>query len=219
MGKFFKTMNCKILTFSGVDGAGKTTVLKDIRNLLMGEYGLKVVELRQRPSVLPILSALKYGKKNAELKTQEVLPRSGTNTSKVSSYFRFLYYLSDYIFGQWFVYFKYTAKGYVVIYDRYYFDFLSDPKRANIVINKSFVRFCFSFVFKPEINIFLYAPSDVILKRKQELSHEAIEELTESYKKLFQHLPSKFDDQYVCIENINRKETLVEIKSILDTWL
>ena len=88
--------NISIITFSGVHGAGKTTVLRSVINFLkLKQY--KIKELRHRPSILPILSAIKYGKKKASEKTLEVPPRSGKNKSYISSLLRFSYYLIDYL--------------------------------------------------------------------------------------------------------------------------
>ena len=39
----------KIITFSGVDGAGKTTILREFTELLEKKYRRNVVELRHRP--------------------------------------------------------------------------------------------------------------------------------------------------------------------------
>jgi putative protein kinase ArgK-like GTPase of G3E family len=46
-----------ILTFSGVDGAGKSTILSEFKDRLEKKYRKKVVVIRHRPSILPILSA------------------------------------------------------------------------------------------------------------------------------------------------------------------
>ncbi|MBQ0768226.1 MAG: hypothetical protein KBT58_02980, partial [Bizionia sp.] len=129
-----------IITFSGVDGAGKTTILREFTGILKNKYGKKVKEIRHRPSILPILSAIKYGEKKAEQKTMEVLPRTGSNKSKMSSYIRFFYYLIDYVFGQWVIYFKYTRKDIIIIYDRYYFDFINDARRTNINLDSKFIK-------------------------------------------------------------------------------
>ena len=45
---------------------------------------------------------------------------------------------------------------------------------------------------KPKINIFLYAPTEVILSRKQELDKDSIEELTANYLTLFSKLSKKY---------------------------
>lgn len=204
----------KIITFNGVDGAGKTTILREFTELLEKKYRRNVIELRHRPSVLPILSAMKHGKKEAEKKTMEVLPRTGSNKSKLSSYIRFFYYLTDYILGQWVVFAKHSLRGEIVIYDRYYFDFINDARRTNIDLNSSFVKFFYKFVFKPEMNIFLFAPPEVILSRKQEMDEESIVNLTEKYKTLFDEFGQENKDQYVSIENINKEETMKTIEDI-----
>jgi thymidylate kinase len=198
----------EIITFSGVDGAGKTTILREFTELLQNKYKKKVIEIRHRPSILPILSAIKYGKSVAEKKTMEVLPRTGANKSKVSSYVRFFYYLIDYVVGQWFVYFKYTRKDKIIIYDRYYFDFINDAKRANIDLESGFTSFFYKFIFEPELNVFLYASPDVILSRKQELDKESIVSLTKKYKALFYELGRKNTGQYLLIENLDKEKTM-----------
>ena len=204
----------KIITLSGVDGAGKSTIIDDLKYILTKKYRRKVVVIRHRPSVLPILSAVKYGKKRAEEKTMEVLPRSGKNISFLSSLARFSYYLIDYIFGQWIVYFKYTFKGDTIIYDRYYFDFINDARRTNIQLNEKFIKFFYRFVFKPDINIFLYASPEIILSRKQEMDEKSIIELTSKYKTLFESLSDKKREKYVCIENIDKEKTLQVIEKL-----
>ena len=207
----------QIITFSGVDGAGKTTILREFTELLETKYLRNVVELRHRPSILPILSAIKHGKKEAEKKTMEVLPRSGKNKSKLSSYIRFFYYLMDYVFGQWVVYFKYTRKGIIVIYDRYYFDFINDARRTNINLDSRFLKFFYHFVFKPEINIFLYASPEIILSRKQEMDVGSIINLTDKYQKLFKTFSKEKNGEYQCIENIHKEDTLRVIENLYNT--
>jgi thymidylate kinase len=214
MEKFLKRNKNIIITFSGVDGAGKTTILREFKELLEQKYGRSVIELRHRPSILPILSAVKHGKKKAEQKTMEVLPRSGANKSLISSLIRFSYYLVDYIFGQLVIYFKYSSKGKIIIYDRYYFDFINDAKRTNIRLNENFIKFFYRFVFKPDINIFLYASPEIILSRKQEMDEKSIIELTDKYKILFDDFEAKYNQKYICIENIDKDKTLNTIENI-----
>lgn len=206
----------KIVTFSGVDGAGKTTILYEIKNQIFEKYKRKCVVLRHRPSVLPILSAWKYGKKEAEKKSMKQLPRTGQNTGKLKSLFRFSYYYIDYVLGQLYISFKYKFRGYIVLYDRYYFDFINDAKRSNIVIDKKITKSLYRFINKPDLNIFLYAPAQVILERKQELKQEDIEILTKNYIELFEDFEGKYkNSQYRCIQNIEIDETLNKINKYL----
>lgn len=203
------------ITFSGVDGAGKSTIIEEVRQSLQEKYRQKIVVLRHRPSLLPILSSFRYGKQEAEKKTREKLPRQGTNKSTISSFFRFLYYYLDYLIGQYYVYFRYTLRGYTVLYDRYYFDFIIDSRRSNIVLPKGFLKFCYTFIFKPQVNVFLFAPADVIYSRKQEMSIHDISALTSEYRELFDELGQKRNgQQYLAINNTNLDETLNRVMNV-----
>ena len=197
------------VTFSGVDGAGKSTIIEEVKETLQKKYRHRTVVLRHRPSLLPILSSFKHGKSAAEKKTREKLPRQGDNNSTVSSIFRFMYYYVDYVLGQYYIYFRYTLRGYTVLYDRYYFDFIIDAKRSNIVLPKPFMKWCYNFVFKPQVNVFLFAPVDVIRSRKNELSESDINSLTSEYKELFEELGKSGSRQhYLVINNTDLNKTL-----------
>ncbi|MBL7922905.1 MAG: hypothetical protein JNL88_01770 [Bacteroidia bacterium] len=197
------------VTFSGVDGAGKSTIIDEVKGMLERKYRQKTVVLRHRPSLLPILSTYLHGRKEAEQKTRERLPRQGSNRNVISSFFRFLYYYLDYLVGQYYIYFRYTLRGYTVLYDRYYFDFIIDARRSNIVLPRKFLRWCYHFVFKPQVNVFLFAPAEVIYRRKQEMSESDINQLTSEYKALFEELGRSAKKQhYLVINNTNLQETV-----------
>lgn len=201
-----------ILTFSGVDGAGKSTIIEEIKQKLHQKYRRPITVLRHRPSILPILSAYIHGKEGAEKKSMESLPREGANKSTISSFFRFMYYYMDYFFGQIVINFKYVSRGHIVIYDRYYYDFINDARRTNIQLNPGLIKFGFNFLIKPKYNYFLYAKPEVILARKKELPEQVILDLTKKYKGLFQDLQSRTSKaNFICIENIDLNKTLSEI--------
>jgi len=200
-----------LISFSGVDGAGKTTVLYEVKRILENRYRKRVVVIRHRPSLLPILSAYVHGKEKASEISMSRLPRKGNNKNTISSLVRFLYYLTDYIIGQIWVSFKYSRRGIIVLYDRYYYDFILDGIRSNIRLNPWVPKLFFNIVKKPELNFFLYAPPEVILKRKQELSEEDIVNLTEKYTHLFKRFDEKYKVNFTCIENIKLNETLTVI--------
>jgi thymidylate kinase len=203
-----------IMTFSGVDGAGKSTVIQKTKTEIEKKLRKRVIVLRHRPSLLPILSAWVKGKAKAEADATEALPRQGNNKSKISSIVRFAYYYVDYVFGQFYVLFKYKIRGYVVIYDRYYFDFIVDSKRSNIEIPQNLAKMGYGLLMKPELNFFLYAKPEEIRNRKKELEVNTIEELTDKYKTLFNELDYealKSKTSYEAIENIDLAETLQRV--------
>lgn len=211
-GKKFNQRGLTI-SFSGVDGAGKSTMLELSKRLLEEKYRNRIVILRHRPSILPILSSFKYGKKGAEQRAAERLPRQGKNKNKVLSAIRFAYYFTDYLLGQFFIYTYYTLRGYTVLYDRYYFDFIVDARRSNIVFSPDWAKRLFAFVMKPDLNFLIYADPKTILARKQELSEQDIIQLTEGYKSLFSELDEKTPEKaFIALHNIEMNTSLDQIE-------
>lgn len=201
-----------MVTFSGVDGAGKSTVIDEVARALRHQFGVKVVVRRHRPCLLPILSVLRHGNKASCISAQ-TKPRSGDNKSTLSSLIRFFYYLTDYIFGQFYIYFKYMRKGFVVLYDRYYFDFIVDYKRSNIQLNPRLMKWFYCIIFKPQLNFYLYADIKTILKRKQELEKDEVLFLHQGYHQLFRELSKNRKEEYIIINNEKKTQT---VSSVVD---
>lgn len=199
-----------VVTFSGVDGAGKSTVIEKVKQQIEKKFRRRVVVLRHRPSILPMLTAFKEGSRTkAEQKAASTLPRQGTNKSTLSSILRFGYYYTDYLLGQFVVYCKYQLRGYIVLYDRYYFDFINDGKRSNINLPASLTRLGYFLLLKPRFNFFLYADAQLILQRKKEMDAKTISTLTHKYLGLFNRLGRLYrKSKYISIENNMLSPTL-----------
>lgn len=208
-----------IITFSGVDGAGKSTIIEHTKRELEKKLRKKVVVIRHRPSVLPILSAITQGKEKAEQKAANTLPRQGQNNNWISSLMRFGYYYIDYLFGQFYVYVRHVMRGEVVLYDRYYFDFINDSLRSNIRLPKWLTKAGYKLLLQPDLNFFLYADAETILHRKKELDADAIATLTKDYLNLFRELDNKAKGKYFPIENLHLQETMAIITSKAQTQL
>lgn len=212
LGRMGQLNRGKIITFTGVDGAGKTTLLYDMATKLREVYGAKVVILRHRPGILPILSAWRYGRTEAEQRVLATpLPRQGSNHNTWASWLRFLYYYADYLLGQGWVKWRYCRRGYTVLYDRYYFDFVVDGRRSNISLPSYWPRQLYRFIHKPDLNFFLFADAETIRARKQELSQEAIEQLTQDYRYLFLGLKAQKQQAYHIIRNDQREQSLTQM--------
>ena len=85
-----------------------------------------------------------------------------------------------------------------------------------IVLQGLNIKFFSKFIIKPDVNIFLYASSEVILRRKQELDFDSIVDLTSNYKDLFCEMEKNKNGKYICIENINKEATIRKIIGILE---
>lgn len=198
-----------VITFSGIDGAGKTTIIDNVKDKVSKKFRRDVVLLRHRPGILPILSSLKYGKMEAEMRASMNKPRQGKNGGFFSSLLRFSYYFSDYFVGQFYVYLKYVLRGKIVIYDRYYFDFINDPERSNVAIGGKLIKRLYGVLMKPKMNYFLYADPDVIWSRKQETDRSAISDITRKYMELFKDYNEQYvSSKYVSINNVNIGDTI-----------
>lgn len=208
-----------VITFSGVDGAGKSTIIEHTKKELEKRFRKKVVVIRHRPSLLPILSAITQGKQKAEEKATNTLPRQGQNKNLISSLLRFGYYYTDYLFGQYYVYAKYVLRGEVVLYDRYYFDFINDGLRSNIRLPKWLTKAGYSFLLKPHLNFFLYADAETILGRKKELDEETITSLTNEYLDLFSKLDKNTKGKYIPIKNLQLQDTMAFVTSKIQSQL
>lgn len=206
-----------VITFSGVDGAGKTTVIEHVSKELKTKYRKEVVLLRHRPGILPILSTLKHGSKDrAEHAASINLPRQGKNKSKIGSALRFSYYFADYQVGQVIIFFKYILRGKTVIYDRYYFDFVNDAKRSNISINRGVVKSLYRLIYHPKYNFYLYNHPAVILSRKKELDKNSIIKLHENYSDLFNEYQKRDNKNlYDQIRNDEIENTVSQIMTKL----
>jgi len=199
-----------VITFSGVDGAGKTTIINDVKKTIETIYRKKVILLRHRPGIFPIISSLKYGgsSKKAEAAAGNRLPRQGKNNSTISSIVRFTYYYIDYLVGQFYIYCRYVLRGKIIIYDRYYYDFINDSKRSNIKLDRNIIKSLFCFIIRPDYNFYLFNTAKVILKRKKELSANDINILNKKYQNLFNQLQIDNDAKYTQIKNDDRNETV-----------
>lgn len=202
-----------MLTFSGVDGVGKTTVIDLVKEQLQEKYRKEVVLMRHRPKVLPILSAFKYGSvSQAENKSTHLSPNTTTKKSVIGSYLRFFYYYLDYLIGQFYVHARYVWGGKIVLYDRYYFDLINHPERTNLVVNQKFAKWLYRPILKPDLNIFLNASAEEIVLRKQELDSKEITMLSGKYLSLFGELSRKSgNSRYVVHRNDNLSATVAEI--------
>jgi thymidylate kinase len=98
------------------------------------------------------------------------------------------------------------------LYDRYYFDFIQDGKRSNIVLPYWLTRSWYALLLKPSYNFFLYAEAETILQRKKELDKRTILELTRNYLRLFVSLGKTYrHSKYIAIRNEQLPETLQTI--------
>ena len=171
------------------DGAGKTTFIDEIVKQLDYYYvnspdAPRMHVYHFRPTMLPNLGEV--GEKAHVMKQDKNFtdPHRLKPANPVSSFFRIAYYTIDYIFGYMKCIRQDVHYDRHVLFDRYSYDFIVDPRRSRLNLPK-WMRIFFVFLTpSPKIVYLLDASEDVIYQRKQELPKEMIKELLDGYREL-----------------------------------
>lgn len=151
----------------GTDGAGKTTVINAIREPLNEADHNALFYEHMRPNLLPNIAQLFGGKKQSGPVTD---PHAAKPSGLLGSLLRLLYYSVDYIWGYWIkIYPIMVKKSSIWIFDRYYYDYLIDPKRARINLPDWIIKSVKFFIPDPDLILCLGAEPVTIHNRKPEL--------------------------------------------------
>ncbi len=175
-----------IMAVLGVDGSGKSTIIDTIKPILNAVTHNAVYVYHLRPSLLPPLVRLK-GKK-AVTGGPVVNPHASKPSGLFGSLIRLTYYTLDYILGYWLKIRPIVAKQpAIVIYDRYAYDMVLDPRRFRIGLSGRVVGWFTALVPKPDLILCLHASAETISARKQELSIEEIRRQVNALKTFAAH--------------------------------
>lgn len=176
--RFFKPPGFTIAIL-GTDGAGKTTIIDKIKEPLNEAVHNAFFYEHMRPNLIPNIAQL-FGKKKQDGPITN--PHSSKPSGIIGSLMRLSYYSIDYIFGYLLkIYPMIVKKSSIWIFDRYYYDYMIDPKRARINLPIWIINIIGFFIPKPDLIICFGAEPKVIFDRKPELSFE---EITEQVNKL-----------------------------------
>ncbi len=176
--RFFKSPGFSIAVL-GTDGAGKTTIINEISKPLNEAVHNALYYEHMRPNLIPNIAQLFGKEKSGEPTTN---PHGAKPSGFLGSLIRLMYYSFDYIFGYWLkVYPVKVKKSSIWIFDRYYYDYLIDQKRARINLPIWIIKGVNIFIPKPDLILCLGAEPDKIHKRKPELS---LNEVTLQVEKL-----------------------------------
>lgn len=158
-----------VLAILGVDGAGKSTIINAILPALQAATHNAIFIKHLRPGLLPPLARLK-GKRNESASTV-LTPHSSKPSGKVGSFFRLCYLTLDYIIGYWVIIRPKIAKQpAIILYDRYAYDLLMDPRRFRIRLSSRLTGWFASLAPKPDLIFCLQGDPKTLAARKRELS-------------------------------------------------
>lgn len=148
----------------GPDGCGKSSILEGLATQFAPAFQ-KVVQFHLRPKVLPA---------RANIDVSVTDPHGQPVRGAVFSAVKMLYLFADYWLGYASVRMA-TARTRLLIFDRYFYDILVDPKRVRYGGPKWLLNFLARLVPKPDLVLFLNASPKVLWSRKQEVPYEEVE--------------------------------------------
>lgn len=181
-----------IIAFIAPDGGGKSTIAKEVLAQLRQGFR-RIRHIHWRPSFLPpprnIFKLWRYTKNNEiiNIDPHHVLPQN-----PLISLARFFYYTFDYILGYLIKLRWAKIRTALVAMDRYYYDFLVDPKRFRLNIPKWLPKMFLPLIPKPDLVFYLDNDAKNIVKRKSELTLKEIERQVEAFRKLLPKLPNSY---------------------------
>ncbi len=182
-----------ILAVLGPDGVGKTTFINTLQGRLatLQAKEPETIEVSHfRPYLLPNLNQLLTGKTETVVDFND--PHSAPPAAMLSSFLRIGYYSLDYILGYWLKLRRRLISGRTIVFDRYFYDFIVDPRRSRLSLPSWAPKFILFFIPKPDLIFVLDASSAEIYRRKQELQRDEIERQLKAYRKLIDKDPSRF---------------------------
>jgi thymidylate kinase len=172
----------------GPDGSGKSTIANNVLERVSGSFhGGKVQYLR--PYLLPAMGKLKFWDPLEEAMTNPN-PHDHPRQNRLKSLLRFFYYLADYLVGYPVKIYWAKIRKNIIIFDRYYYDYLVDLHRYQFNIPRWFPRLFLNITPSPDITIYLDAEPEELFKRKQELSLPELERQVGQFRKILTIIPN-----------------------------
>lgn len=167
----------------GTDGSGKSFTINSITPVLNEAFHNGIRYEHMRPNYLPSL-AVAMGKKKADEPTGVCSNPHGSKPSGfIGSLIRLTYYWIDYTWGYFKkVFLDKAFKTHVWIFDRYYYDYYIDQRRARLNLPNWLLKFYGFFVPAPDLTICLGGDPEKIYARKPETSLEEVKRQTEVLK-------------------------------------
>lgn len=159
------------IAFLGCDGSGKSAVIQGVAAELRADgHQVMIGHWRPKPFASPTGSA-----PSAADDPHGQAPR-GFASSILKLGWLWLNW-----WAAWFLHLRRESRSGVVLFDRYHGDLLVDPKRYRYGGPMWLARLVSRLMPQPDLVIFLDAPPDVLLSRKQEVGRSALESARRDY--------------------------------------
>ena len=160
------------VAFLGTDGSGKSTLIESVKPPIERMLHSEIHYEHLRPNLLPSLARLAGRPMKAGPTTD---PHGGKVSGWIGSLARFAYYYFDYVVGYWVkIYPILVKRASMVFFDRYYYEYMIDPRRCAVRLPSGWARLWSWFIPKPDLILCLGGDPEKIYARKPETSLEEV---------------------------------------------
>jgi thymidylate kinase len=167
-----------MVVFLGADGSGKSTVIDRAMQSLAPAFW-RTARYHLRPSLRK-----RKSKHKEAVRAFATEPYTQPLRGRGASLAKLPYWWLGYLIGYARDIFPQLASSTLVLFDRYYYDILVDPRRYRYRGSLWPARFVGRFVPHPHLTILLDAPPEVLFARKPEVPLEEITRQRQEYLKL-----------------------------------
>jgi len=186
-----------IIAFMGVDGSGKTTIIRKlIKNSKKKFQKIKYLHLRPYFFLTDKRTIIKKPHNHKK------------NISKFFSFFKIIMWLVIY---RIFFFINSFKVNQLIIFDRYAHDLLIDPIRYDFKLSKKLTKFILNLFPEPDVWIILTASDIRIEERKKELSRHELKK----QKKLYLNFSRSKNNSFIVNTNIDISKNIEFIKKKL----
>ncbi len=155
-----------IIVFQGTDGSGKSTIIQGLTSVIGNSYSKSTIDYNHwRPKFLHLEKKCV----DAGMKSSTDQPHASPPLGRLTSLAKMVFYTLDYLLGYVGRTYWQAARGHLIIFDRYYYDFYIDKLRYRLSINDAWIRFFQIFIPKPDITFLMVGDAQQIFERKKEL--------------------------------------------------
>lgn len=160
-----------MVAFEGTDGSGKSTIINGLKMTLENTFPEGMFDYNHwRPGVI---------KKKSSASGESVVvtePHAKRPYGRMKSFLKYMLFNFDYLLGYWLKVRGQLAKGHLVVFDRYYYDYYMDKIRYRLSISDRVLDFFRFMIPKPDVTFLLIGDPQVLYERKKEINVEEIEE-------------------------------------------
>jgi len=185
----------KTITFSGLDGSGKSTIIEIIKKRLQSEgRNITVYAMYDDLSFYALLRKFRDGPSARDNNNSvDLVNNSFFYIIMRSKILKAIVFPLDSLSILYFLLFK-TPRDNIVLIDRSSYDYILDIFPNNY--SDWLIKLALIFSFKPFLSVFVNTPASTSFERKGEYSVEYLEWRRQGYSKIFKSI-----DSFIVIDN------------------